>query len=97
MNIISIFKKNLFQQEKLSKNTENENKTKQTTRTKSRGKTALNVSWEQTFLSTVVYSMYEVVRAAVIHVVGFFTSPREKQAYYANAKPRRKETAASRV
>lgn len=30
MNIISIFKKNLFQQEKLSKNTENQNKTKQT-------------------------------------------------------------------
>ena len=30
VNIISIFKKNLFQQEKLSKNTENQNKTKQT-------------------------------------------------------------------
>ena len=30
--------------------------------------------------------MYEVVRAADIHVVGFFTSPREKQANYANAK-----------
>ena len=100
MNIISIFKKNLFQQEKLSKNTENQNKTKKqktTRRRKSSGKTALNVSWEQRFLSTVVYSMYEVVRAADIHVVGFFTSPREKQANYANAKPRRKETAASRV
>lgn len=41
--------------------------------------------------------MYEVIRAADINVVGFFTSPREKQANYANAKPGRKETAASRV
>ena len=33
VNIISIFKKNLFQQEKLSKNTENQNKTKQNKQT----------------------------------------------------------------
>lgn len=32
-------------------------------------------------------SPYEVVRAADIHVVGFFTPPREKQVNYANAKP----------
>ena len=101
MNIISIYKKNLFQQKKLRKNTANQTKPKQTKTTtttrKSSGKTALNASWEQRFLSTVVYSMYEDVRAADIHVVGFFTSPREKQANYANAKPRRKETTANRV